>query len=645
MIRLDNVITLMALAVSLSGYLPLYPWLESFPRWFLPGALLVRFLGERTGFRAPPRMLTVASVALFLAYLLRLSPADMIGPAVNLLVLLLGVRFLGERSSRNYLQLFLLALLCLAASSLYSLDALFMLYLGLQTVLFPVALVLLTCYDGDPNVTLSPRRFRALLFVPLTMLIVSIPLLLCFFVILPRTQFPLWEFLPGSAGKKSGFSEIVQPGSTAVVGESGSVVFRAECRRLPSPELYWRRITLNSFDGSKWSRREPPPGERFVRGMGDVVKQRMFLEPGSSRYLPALDLPGELSGVRGLTCSRDFTLTRSVASGVRSSYELSSTVGGVVRGTLGGARGFYLETPERPPAWFREEGRRLRESRHSDVRLLAEVEELLRGKRLLYATSGLPVSGEPLVAFLTGSRRGNCEFFASSCALLLRIAGVPARLVGGYLGGEYNELGGYYVVTEERAHVWVEAYLEGEGWVRVDPTRWAVNGGEVGASAGGGAFRSLLLAVDTITYFWNRQVITYDLERQITLFTQAGRRLQVVGLSRPERLLRFVVPVGTLFLFWWLSMLVRRRPSREMRLVSAFTERVRSLYGIEAPANVGLRELTAGIHAPDVSRFVEIYNGALYRDRRLLPAEIRELRCIIRNMAKRERSVRQFPYR
>ena len=125
MIRLDLVILLMALAVSLIGFIPLFPWLETFPKLFLPGAILVRLLAERRRFSPDPRLVTAGSVALFLVYLFRVSRADIVGPVVNLLVVLLGVRFLGERSARNYLQIFLLALFCLAASSLYSLDALF----------------------------------------------------------------------------------------------------------------------------------------------------------------------------------------------------------------------------------------------------------------------------------------------------------------------------------------------------------------------------------------------------------------------------------------------------------------------------------------------------------------------------------------
>ena len=478
MIRLDLVLLLMALAVSLVGFIPLFPWLGTVPKLFLPGAMLVRLFTQRHGYRLDHRFVTVGSVAMFIFYLLRFSLADIVGPAVNLLVMLLGVRFLGEGSARNYLQLFLLALFCLAASSLYSLDPLFMLYLGLQVIIFPIALVLLTCHDRDPSAILVPARFRSLLSIPLVMLAFSVPLLLFFFIILPRTQVPLWNFLAGSASKTTGFSETVRPGSNATVGESKSVVFRAECVRLSPGELYWRGITLNRFDGAVWSRREPPAGERFAPGKGRVVTQQFILEPVSPRYLVALDKPGQLSGQRGVISAPDFTLSRRTPSGGRSAYRVDSVVTPMTRGRLGSEREFYLQLPERIPPWFREQGRVLRERGGSDGERLTGVETLFRGEHLLYATTGLPVSGEPLVEFLTKNKRGNCEFFASSCALLLRLAGVPARLVGGYLGGEYNQLGGYYVVTGEQAHVWVEAYLEGTGWVRVDPTRWAVNGGD-----------------------------------------------------------------------------------------------------------------------------------------------------------------------
>ena len=632
MIRLEPVIFALAAGVSLIGYLPLFSWLEPFPRLLLPGALLFALVSRRRGFTLDSRLLTAGSVALFLVYLVRVTRTDLVGPVVNLLVALLGVRFLGERNGRTYLQIFLLALFCLAASSLYSLDALFMLYLGLQVALFETALVLLACYGEDPSATLTRSRLRALLSVSLAMLFLSVPLLLAFFVILPRTQFPLWESPAGPSGRKSGFSESVQPGSAAAVAESRTVAFRAECDRLPPADLYWRGITLNRFDGTAWTRREPPAPERFIPGTGKVVPQRLFLEPGSSRYLVALDLPGQVAGLRGIATAPDFTLTRRSVPTRRSTYEVASTLAGSARGVLGTERGFYLETPERLSPRLRELGRRLGGSGATDGERLAAVEAFFLGGRFIYATTGLPVSQEPLVEFLAAKRRGNCEFFASSCALLLRLAGVPARLVGGYLGGEHNGIGGYYVVTEERAHVWVEAYLEGKGWVRVDPSRWAVNAGEVGAPAGRGSGRSLLLALDAITYFWNRQVITYDLERQIALFNEAGQRLH--GARPPPRgvLLRYGLLAALPFLLWWVVQVVRRRPSREERLVAAFLDRLRRVHGVEGSADRGLRELTQGIDAPGVARFVELYGGALYRDRALTPGELKELRGIVRRM-------------
>jgi hypothetical protein len=335
-----------------------------------------------------------------------------------------------------------------------------------------------------------------------------------------------------------------------------------------------------------------------------------------------------------MAVSPDFTLSRRYPSGRRSTYEVDSTVAVMARGRLGVERGFYLEMPERLPSWFSEQRVRLISAGTTDAERLTAVEAFFLGQRLVYATTGLPVSAEPLVEFLTVKKRGNCEFFASSCALLLRLAGIPARLVGGYLGGEYNDLGGYYVVTEDQAHVWVEAYLEGKGWVRVDPSRWAVNAGEIGTSAKRGVFRSLLLAVDTVTYFWNRQVITYDLERQISLFNEAGRRLHGVKPPRMEGLPKILALVVIPLLILLGACLLLRRPSTEARLVSAFIARLRSGYGIEATADTGLRELTAGIEDPDVARFVEIHGGAIYRDRRLSPEEVAELRGIIKNMKK-----------
>ena len=250
--------------------------------------------------------------------------------------------------------------------------------------------------------------------------------------------------------------------------------------------------------------------------------------------------------------------------------------------------------------------------------------------------SGLPVGESALEEFLFDKRQGHCEFFASSFAILLRSAGVPARLVGGYVGGDYNELGGYYLVTERMAHVWVEAYLAGTGWVRVDPSVFAENSAEaVGAGGRGGAgAMTVRMFVDSLDHAWNRIVITYDFERQLDAARGISERIEGGGLKRyASRLLPvawIVICLAAVVYFWRWGMM--QTFSRDQRLLRQFCRVIRRDTGI-APdlSRRGIFGLADASGDERVRRFADIYAGAVYRDRPLSDEEYAQLKTICRN--------------
>ncbi|NIQ98052.1 MAG: transglutaminase family protein, partial [Desulfuromonadales bacterium] len=253
----------------------------------------------------------------------------------------------------------------------------------------------------------------------------------------------------------------------------------------------------------------------------------------------------------------------------------------------------------------------------------AEIVEALkafyREQQLQYDNRNLPITGEPVDAFLFEHQRGYCEYFASSFATVLRLAGVPARLVGGYYGGRYNDLGGYYLVTDDMAHVWVEAYLEGrQGWVRVDPSTLAQNAGTaLGASRAAGVDPWQRFA-DAFNYYWNRGVIAYDLNEQFRMLRRANDQLKGVGGAQWDSRLGvwLLVIVGAVAIVlglsrWW------RRPSAEGRLLRDLRRRLADKYDLkDIPESRGLQEIARQVEDRAVNEFVQIYSGAVYRDRK-----------------------------
>jgi hypothetical protein len=269
----------------------------------------------------------------------------------------------------------------------------------------------------------------------------------------------------------------------------------------------------------------------------------------------------------------------------------------------------------------------------TDEERVALLKQFFLSRRISYATSDLPVSADPLDEFLFLKRRGNCEFFASSFAVLLRSTGVPARLVGGYYGGEYNDLGGYYLITEEMAHVWVEAYIAGKGWVMVDPSILSANfqgvrgDGEVGL-----AFR-LRMYLDSCNYYWNMAIINYDLEKQFQLVNKVNSQLKRISLSVHPGKILLRTEVLLLLLILLIVATRTRRLSREARILRKFLRMVKRKYSFTILPSTGLHELATLAGDPLIDKFVAVYGRAVYHDRKLSGEEYKYLREILRALS------------
>jgi protein-glutamine gamma-glutamyltransferase len=629
MVRIKTVLSALTVCIALIGYLPLQPYLGPFARGSFPASLALGLYLQARGRSLSPRILTPLSIALFLYFAFGFTMENLVLATSDLLVVFLGIRMLGERSARNYLQVFALALFCLAASSLYNLTALFLVYLLLLLLLLAVSLVVLTFYAHDPEITLGNSDLKKVLCVSTLMPVASLPILLFLFVFLPRTQFPLWNFLNRAAPKVTGFSDTVNPGGSASVSEAKNVALRVICDKLPEGSLYWRGIVLNGFRDNAWVRL-PVPREQSLQSLKGVsVRQEIYPEPAHTPYLLALNVPRAITGLRNSnSADQVFAVSRPLDQRVK--YLADSTLSGVIAVKGGIDRDFYLKLPRTVSERFRAKGRELARLGPGEEQLRV-LEQFYRDQKLSYATTGLPVGANPLDDFLFKTRRGNCEFFASSLAILLRLAGIPARLVGGYRGGTYNEMGGYYLVTDDMAHVWVEAYLQGRGWVSVDPTAWST-----GFARRDGAARQLRLYLDAVGFYWNKAVITYDLEKQIALVRKAG------GKARNLRALRFpaglwkylaalalaLLSLAALYL-WHLS----RPKTREGRVLKRFLRAAGRRYPQAFAGQPGLFELAERVEDPGLREFVAIYGGAVYRDRSLSAEELVKLDTIIRMLA------------
>ncbi|NVN92431.1 MAG: DUF3488 domain-containing protein [Desulfuromonadales bacterium] len=634
MAAISSLIALLSYTIALCGAVPLFPWLSIAPRLLLVAGLAA---GVWQSLRSPwpikNWLLNASIVPVFLYYAAQFSRSNVVQPVVNALAIMLAARLLGEKNGRHHLQIMVLSLFCLAASSLFDVSPLFLVYLALLLVQVALSLVLLAFYEQDSRMLLSRRELRQVVVAGLLLPLASLPLLIFFFPLLPRTPIPLWNLSIATASRTGGFSDKVEPGLSPDSSSSPVLAFRAELPRQPQQQLYWRGTVFNRYEENRWVRVRAIPPERLVYGSSRVT-QFIYPEPGLSRFLIALDAPAGIAAYRA-RANQDGTVEMPFAASKRLSYRANSFVGGILPVRGGINRAFYLELPATVPAEIMRVADGIRTKTDSDGHRLELLEQYFRAGGYSYAMQGLPTGEHALEQFLFIKKRGHCEFFASAFALLARAAGVPTRLVGGYLGGEYNEVGGYYLVTESMAHVWVEAFVSGRGWLRIDPSSFARNAGAVwGTPPRIGFVQRLRLVFDSLDHAWNRSVIGYDFEQQVEVARSASRRLQTLTLERLFK--RLFVPLSVVvFVVLVLLIVVKRRfvfPSREERLLRNFYRHLEKECGLRVQAGrQGLFDLARLSNNERVGAFVSIYAGALYRDRKLTDDEYCRLRMLLRS--------------
>ncbi len=635
MVKSSRLATILCFLIALAGVIPIFAWLETFPRLVLVAGLVIGVLQEFKGrWYLKNWQFNLALVPVFIWYALQYSNRNPIQPVVSVLVIMLAARLCGEKSVRNLMQINLLALFCLASRSLFELNPLFLVWLTLLLLLVPVSLVVLTFHVQDQAMTFTRKEVHRVVLTALLITLLTVPAMALLFPILPRTAFPLWTFLNPSVSGSTGISDKVEPGAVSSIAETRVLAFRAEMAQQATAP-YWRGTVFNTLKGGRWTRTAAVPDESSSPA-GRPVIQTIYPEPSSSKILIGFDAPAEMR-LPFVRMSPDLVFDYQRGLGRRVGYVVRSGADGLLRTSKGIKRHFYLGLPEGVSPLILQLAERIKKTGTTDQQRLELVEQHFLNGGYRYSREGLPTGKDAIQQFLFVTKQGHCEFFASSFALVLRASGVPARLVGGYLGGEYNEVGGYYLVSQDMAHVWVEAYMSGKGWIRTDPSRFATNAGAVWNLRQKRSLAARLrLLVDALDYRWNRSIVTYDFESQISQVRSVGNRLQAMEQlvrARWQGLLTVFAAVMLLVLLFqlrlhWFSY------SKEERLLRRFKQLLKTNYGPDVVTeDKGLFELAAATNDERVRQFVAIYAAAIYQDTPLSPNEIRQLRALLDELA------------
>ena len=382
-----------------------------------------------------------------------------------LLVVMGALKVLEARSRRDDAIVVGVALFLLLAAALAG-QALWRAPLYLLVLCGACAAFALIAHPG------SALTSRAALRLSARALAMSLPLAVACFIFFPRVSGQFWTLQHGSVAT-TGLSDEMSPGSIGELATEYDPAFRARFEGAPPRRaaLYWRGPVLNSFDGFTWRRTGSwvylaAPLEM----LGEPLRYRITLEPTNQRWLFALDTV-DASPRRDVRLSHDRQLTAmdpitSVVSYDAVSHLRTRSTGPMT--DLG--RNYETRLPEDRNPRTLALAHEIRSRVGSDAEYVRAVLDWFRSSGLEYTLEPGTTTIDSVDTTLFDTRRGFCGHFASAYATMMRAAGVPARIVTGYLGGEWNPTGGYFIVRQSEAHAWTEVWLEGQGWTRIDPT-------------------------------------------------------------------------------------------------------------------------------------------------------------------------------
>ena len=485
--------------------------------------------------RPPPAIIKYGIIGLILALLFQ-TYGSLIGrePGAAMLVLMGALKLFELQQRRDALVVVLLAIFLCAVEGLFEQSLLSMLYvLGAAWLIITVWQQIL--FPGHPAAWRDNLRLSGKL------LLQALPVMVLLFVLFPRIPGPMWR-LPGDAHSgRTGLSGTMAPGEIGHLAQSEAVAFRVSFDGdLPPPELrYWRGPVFEMTDGRRWWVRNPTSAHPLqLLAQADPVHYTVTLEASNQPWLLALDMPAQLAqGQRqaGLNWLAEKPLNERIR------YRAASWTAYRLAGLDAESRAVTTAVPATVSQRVVGLGASFRQSGADTGTIVNRALAYFHRQPFVYTLTPPLLGAQPVDEFLFQTRRGFCEHYAAAFTLLMRAAGLPARVVTGYQGGEYNALDDYLIVRQADAHAWSEVWFPERGWVRVDPTAAVAperieHPIDLGLQRRGEAvsfildsrnpllntYRQLRLSWDAINYRWNQWVIGYGQEKQHSLLSQLG---------------------------------------------------------------------------------------------------------------------------
>jgi transglutaminase-like putative cysteine protease len=458
---------------------------------------------------------------------------------VALLVVMLALKLLELRRLRDVLLMIFLNFFLVITNFLFTQTPLIALYMIAATVVNTAAIAVATQASSVRPVIVE-LRFSAVLLAQ------ALPVMLVLFVFFPRISGPIWGLPKDAYSGVTGLSDSMSPGAISELAQSEAPVFRVKFSGpVPPPQQrYWRGPVLWHTDGRTWSAGHTaellrPVANPARQAEGLAVHQSITLEGQNTHWLLGLDVPVEVS-VPAIEMAGSQWLSKKTLR-ERTRYEVISYPRFSSESLDSQLRQVALQLPDALSTRIQTLARSWRSIAGTDREVARLALDYFHNEPFVYTLTP-PLLGEnPLDEFLFSSRRGFCEHYAAAFVMLMRSAGIPARVVTGYQGGEYNPVGDYWLIRQSDAHAWAEIWLPDAGWERVDPTAAVAperiehaldlgtlpSGAPVRFQTGEDSlffrgWRRLRYSLDAFNNSWDQWVLSYGPELQREVLTTLG---------------------------------------------------------------------------------------------------------------------------
>jgi len=484
-------------------------------------------------------ILTVGSLAATLFYFKTLKGYE---PAINFLALITALKVFESKNLRDYKILLYFMIFLVMGNALFFQTATLSLH-----ILISLFLIFTLFLEQSKGLGLRYEYFGSLKTL-LKLFLYTAPFIALIFLIFPRYGGIFGGPQLNTTKNLIGFSDELDPAKIQELLQNDTLVFRVEFpegQNVLPKDLYWRGLILSATNGQTWkaitqnfqTSRSEFLIENETQKNKNTIKQTFILEPSYKDFLFALDLPLEISNFSHPSFSskklkaQTFKATRPIA--IRLKYDVISQFNSYP----------FYELSDEEKSEYLNFPKKLNQSKGQElISSLKDSDENKTIQNVLnYFTTHLSYTLTPgsfegtrknyfIDWFLFENKKGFCAHFASSFALLMRMAGIPSRVVIGYQGGEMNQYGNYIIVRENNAHAWTEVFLNKKGWIKIDPTYNVaperIDRGEDPArlfkknsnSAFFKFYYNVQLFLDGVGFKWNQFLLNYDLEYQKEFF-------------------------------------------------------------------------------------------------------------------------------